>query len=73
MDYKITSEEVETVSALLLDLATELDLHYDDEDMFALAPSFQIIKRVCALLERLDHEVHPSVLNIIARYNRTNQ
>ncbi|WP_353645696.1 hypothetical protein [Mesorhizobium sp. WSM2239] len=73
MDHTITDEDLQTINELLLELATELDLHYDDEDMFALAPSFQRIKKGCALLEKLNHTIHPDVLKIIARYNRTNQ
>lgn len=70
---KITEADKEIISSLLLELATELDLHYDDEDMFALTPSFKVIKDGVKLLERLEHPVHPDVARILARYNKSHQ
>ncbi|MER8983904.1 hypothetical protein [Mesorhizobium sp. M0843] len=70
---KITDQDKETISRLLLELATELDLHYDDEDMFALTPSFTVIKEGVKLLERLHTTVHPDVLRILARHNKAHQ
>lgn len=69
-NYKMTDDDKEIVSKLLLDLATEIDLHYDDEDMFALTASFNIIKDGCALLQRLDYPVHESVNKVLERFNR---
>lgn len=70
---RLTENDKEAINGLLLELATELDLHYDDEDMFALTPSFDRIKQGIELLRRVGYEVHPDVLKILARYNRSNQ
>lgn len=70
---KITDADKEIISSLLLELSTELDLHYDDEDMFALTPSFKVIKDGVRLLERLGHPIHPDVMRILARYNKGHQ
>ncbi|WP_189417210.1 hypothetical protein, partial [Mesorhizobium sp. M1C.F.Ca.ET.193.01.1.1] len=67
---KITATDKEIISKLLLELATELDLHYDDDDMFALTPSFQVIKDGVKLLERMGYPVHPDVIRVLARYNK---
>lgn len=72
-DYKLTAADKELINKLLLELATELDLHYDDEDMFALAPSFLVIKEGCVLLERLQSTPHPDILKVLSRYNKSNQ
>lgn len=69
----LTNADKETISNLLLELATELDLHYDDEDMFALTPSFKVIKDGVKLLEKLGEPVHPDVVRILARFNRSHQ
>jgi len=69
----LNTDEKEIIGKLLLELAVELDLHYEDEDMFALAPSFNLIKEGCSLLEKLGHNVHPDVYKILARYNKARQ
>lgn len=69
----LSEADKETINRLLLELATELDLHYDDEDMFALTPSFNVIKDGVKLLERMGYPVHPDVGKVIGRYNRSHQ
>lgn len=71
--YILTTEDKELLNALILDLATELDLHYDDEDMHALFQSFSIIKEAIALLERAACQPHLDILAVVARFNKTNQ
>lgn len=70
---KITDADKEILNRLLLELATELDLHYDDEDMFALTPSFKVIKDGVSLLQRWGSTPHPDVTRILARYNKSHQ
>lgn len=71
--YALTPDDKDTLNALVLELASELDLHYDDEDMHALSKTFSVVKQAIALLERVDCQPHPDVLAIVARYNRTQQ
>lgn len=70
---QITEADKETINNLLLELATELDLHYDDEDMFALSPSFKVIRDGVKLLEKLGYPVSEDVLRILARFNKSHQ
>ena len=71
--YELSREDGKLICSLLLEFATELDLHYNDGDLNALTPSFAIIKDALALLKRANFEVHPDVINILARYNKSRQ
>lgn len=71
--YTLTSDDGKLIDTLLLELATEIDLHYDDEDLCALAPTFSIIKQGIALLERAKFQAHPDVHKIFVRYSRQHQ
>lgn len=70
---KDLDEAVAIIQRLTLELATELDLHYDDEDLHALKDSIGVVKEGAAFLEKGGHEVHADVLEIVARFNRANQ
>lgn len=71
--YMLTPRDKDLLEALVLDLATELDLHYLDEDVRTLSGSFAVIKDAIALLERFGSRPHGDVQKIIARYNRHQQ
>jgi len=71
--YVFTLEDWKLIGDLFLELSTELDLHYDDSDMNALASSFAIIKQGVALLERANFDAHPDVRNVLARFNKARQ
>ena len=71
--YALTEEDKKLIADLLLELCVELDMHYDDGDMHALKPSFDLIGKGVALLGRLSVIPHPDVNAIRARYNRSNQ
>lgn len=71
--YALTKGDKELLNALVFDLATELDLHYDDEDFPALSQSFALIKASIALLERVGCQSHADIEKIIARFNKTQQ
>lgn len=55
---------------LLTELATELDLHYEDSDFFALTPSIERMKLAVGVLNELGGEVPEAVSHVFARYNR---
>jgi hypothetical protein len=63
----------EVVAKLLLELATEFDLHYDDEELPALKEGFDTIKEGVAALQSGFYPVPPDVLKIVDRFNRTQQ
>src|SRR5262249_13959916 len=71
--YALTREDKKLIGDLLLELATELDLHYEDGEFYALKPAFIIIKNGVALLERVDFDPHPDVLQVLARFNKSHQ
>jgi len=66
-------EALELVHKLALDLATELDLHYEDEDLFALQPSFSLLEKAIATLRAESLEVHADLESIVRRYHRNVQ
>jgi hypothetical protein len=61
------------ISKLLLELATELDLHYDDEDMHALREPFGLIRQGIGWLTANGYSAHVDVNNIVARFHRAVQ
>ncbi|MDQ6438266.1 hypothetical protein RB623_29820 [Mesorhizobium sp. LHD-90] len=71
--YELTEEGRKLIADMLLELCVVLDMHYDDGDMHALEPSFELIGNGVALLGRLSVTLHPDVDAIRARYNRSNQ
>lgn len=71
--YTLTTNDKDILNALVLELASELDLHYEDEDMHALSKTFSVIKDAIALIERAGFQPHSDILAIVARYNRTQQ
>lgn len=56
---------------LLAELATELDLHYEDGDFFALTPSIEVMKDANAVLVELGGRAAPAVDHVFARYNKS--
>jgi hypothetical protein len=60
----------EALKLLLIDLATELDLHYDDEDFFALTHSVERMKLAVDELHKLGGETPEAVAHVFARYHK---
>jgi len=58
---------------MLYELATEIDLHYEDEDFFALAKTFRRMKKAIALLELHGIKVPRTVHEVCNRFNRNYQ
>jgi len=66
----ISAEFAGELNELLKELASELDLHYEDEDFFALSPTIEAMKRVAQRLEAQGYRPHEAYLHILRRYNR---
>lgn len=66
----IAKHDLPVFADLLLELGTELDLHYDDDDLFALEPSFRILKEGVRVLEEVGQPINPDVFKIISRFDR---
>jgi hypothetical protein len=71
--YYLTGRDKDLLNVLVHDLATEIDLHYDDEDLHAVSGSFSILKHGLALLERAGCRIHPDIRAVIARYDKARQ
>lgn len=69
----LTLADKETIAGLILELAVEIDLHYETSEFFALAPTFARLKDGVALLERHGHHAHPDAYKIIDRFNTQRQ
>lgn len=50
------------VAALVRELATEIDMHYDDEEFFALRPTIDALEAGCRALKHLKFP-EPDVMN----------
>lgn len=61
----------EAIESLLQEFATELDLHYEDADFFALTPSINVMKSANEALIALGGQTPDSVKHVISRYNKT--
>lgn len=70
MATHVNDNVAELVSELLKELASELDLHYEDEDFFALAPSIEVMKRGADYLDSVGHPIPPACQHVMRRYQR---
>lgn len=59
------------ISNLLTELASELDLHYEDADFFALEPTISRMVPAIELLQRLGAPVPEAVSHVMRRYQRS--
>lgn len=66
-------EIVEIINDLLKELASELDLHYEDEDFFALSPTMERMKRAVDLVEKHGAKPPEVYLHVLKRFNRHHQ
>jgi hypothetical protein len=64
-------ETAHIIQALLTELASELDLHYEDEDFVALASTIDHMRAAAALLERHGVAVPAGCLHVIQRHLRS--
>lgn len=56
---------------VLVELCTEIDLHYEDEDLFALGHTIEVIEELVNILREADAKVPPAAEDIIARFYRS--
>jgi hypothetical protein len=62
-----------SIRSLLIEIATELDLHYDDEDFRALHPTFERIAPSIRLLHESGTSIPEEVEHILKRYRQSQQ
>ena len=61
------------VTALVRELATELDLHYAETDFPALQPAMEALEAGARLLVEIGHPEPDAMTHIRRRYRRTHQ
>ncbi len=65
----MTNDIAEVIHDLLKELSSEIDLHYEPEDYFALAATFETMKRAGKLLEAGGFPIPPVYVHAVARFN----
>lgn len=68
--FKITKEQAEIINDLLVELSSELDLHYEDEDFFALTPTIEKMKIAANLLEEAGFDTPDVYKHVLRRFHR---
>lgn len=66
----ISSEFATEINELLRELASEIDLHYEDEDFFALGPTIEAMAKVGSRLEELGYTLPDAYYHVMGRYHR---
>ena len=70
MGQQLPSEALDLIESLSRELASELDLHYDEEDYFALEPSITPLRHAENLLEQNGRDVPEVVSHVLRLYRR---
>jgi hypothetical protein len=70
---KIDPDLAEACHDVLLELASELDLHYEDGDFFALSPSITRMRRLADMLEASGYELPEAYVHVLKRFHRHHQ
>ncbi|RWB13515.1 MAG: hypothetical protein EOQ39_18505 [Mesorhizobium sp.] len=73
MSTEIDALTAEVINNLLRELASELDLHYEDTDFFALTPTIDRMKAAAELVVKSGFETPDSYNHILRRYNMQRQ
>jgi hypothetical protein len=55
---------------LLLELSSELDLHYDDQDLHAIKPTIETLRRAAAVVTDAGYEAPEVYHHIVSRFER---
>lgn len=66
----IQPEVAAAIIDLVVELATELDLHYEDDELVAAAPSIEKMDHMVAMLIAAGYAPPPAYTHIVDRYHR---
>lgn len=58
------------LAEIMVELATELDLHYEDVDMPSLRPSIERLRKGADVLKMSDYQLPEEVAHILERFRR---
>lgn len=67
----MSAELAQAISDVVNELASELDLHYEDEDLVACAPTIEKMERLVALLLTAGHPSPEAYQHIVSRYHKS--
>lgn len=70
MATHVNENVAELVAELMKELASELDLHYEDEDFFALAPSIEVMRKGADFLDSVGYPQPTAYQHVMRRYQR---
>lgn len=65
---KPSCDMLDLLNSLSRELASELDLHYEDEDFFALGTSIKELMKADRILRENEQPIAPVVSHVIRRY-----
>lgn len=66
----IDQSAANAMADLLRELASELDLHYEDADLLAIEPTIERMKRAAKLIADSGYPVPESYQHIVGRFDR---
>lgn len=67
---ELSEEIASAIFELLSELASEMDLHYEDEDFFALKPTMDKMISAASLLEGAGIDLPDAYTHVLGRYRR---
>lgn len=70
MSTQGNDEVADILFEMLKELASELDLHYEDEDFFALSPSITVMQRAAGYLNKSGRKLPSVYEHVLRRYQR---
>lgn len=70
MGIQIDETFADELNELLRELASELELHYEDEDFFALTPTIEAMQKIANRLESQGFKPDEAYLHVLRRYRR---
>ncbi|CAH2404979.1 hypothetical protein [Mesorhizobium ventifaucium] len=65
-----TTQDLDSLVALINDFASELDLQYEDSDLHALEPSITNLGNVARVLEQNEYPLPDAYVHILERYRQ---
>ena len=66
----IDQTTAKVLTDLLRELSSELDLHYDDEDLHAVKPTIEALRRAAGLMTQAGYRVPKIYHHIVGRFDR---
>lgn len=70
----LDNQTAEILTALITELATELDMHYEDHELRLMCqPTIETLRRACTLLRNNGYPSPPVCDHVVARFLKQHQ